>query len=536
MAISDALGAKLNFTSGRLGEVRNALLPMWQSLAKNEHGRIDRRSLRYAMHRYLMHSNSISVLGLEPLRYGSSASFAAALFTDHAPAFVKRLVEGGDGTPHPGFSLEDAAAMAVMHEDLVTRQNHGALERIYRERAWDLNVPLLRSDVAEVLQQYLVRWMLSGNDRLIRALEKNRKLLPKAFEHWEAMSEYAVGSLRAFEHAGWKQPTVRAVGHGAWSPLAGRFSFEDVQAITGSMTLSFGRFWASECVRVKESLLRLDHAFNGRVLLSDFHGAALQGEWRFKESASYLRSLGALDDSPGKGPSVIVANYLQGASNCIVTEEHYRVCCVNECEAHLSDIERAVESPTATPDQIVAVVGNISDLDDSSLGLSTSLESQLREIARLHKGRVPLHGRLFALWLHYVFPHDCSFPYRAGTVTDMAPEEYSGYIASAHEMESNAETDSRGTNASAFEGAPLEEGEALQWQWNQEEEELVAEHWVAPWESRGASPSGVAAASVAAVLLLGAKLAWHADAGSIRRGGISGPFAADTWWSKPQLV
>ena len=31
-----------------------------------------------------------------------------------------------------------------------------------------------------------------------------------------------------------------------------------------------------------------------------------------------------------------------------------------------------------------------------------------------HGGKVPIHGRLFAQWLHYVFPRDCAFPYKSG--------------------------------------------------------------------------------------------------------------------------
>ena len=31
-------------------------------------------------------------------------------------------------------------------------------------------------------------------------------------------------------------------------------------------------------------------------------------------------------------------------------------------------------------------------------------------IADKHHGEVPLHGRLFSQWLHYVFPQECPYP------------------------------------------------------------------------------------------------------------------------------
>ena len=45
----------------------------------------------------------------------------------------------------------------------------------------------------------------------------------------------------------------------------------------------------------------------------------------------YLQDLGALDDSRAQ-PSVIVSNYVLGASNCIGTSRFYAQCCVDPCD------------------------------------------------------------------------------------------------------------------------------------------------------------------------------------------------------------
>jgi hypothetical protein len=71
-AINAAMGTGRMFDARRLARIRGKLWSMWQSLAKNEHDRVDRRSLRYAVHRYLLDTYSISIIGLEPLHANSS--------------------------------------------------------------------------------------------------------------------------------------------------------------------------------------------------------------------------------------------------------------------------------------------------------------------------------------------------------------------------------------------------------------------------------------------------------------------------------
>merc|ERR1719411_1762928 len=100
---------------------------------------------------------------------------------------------------------------------------------------------------------------------------------------------------------------------------------------------------------MKASLVAMDKRSTGRVPLSRFYGTGLETDWRFGESESYLRELGALDEtSSWQGKQVIIPNYLQAASNCIVSTQHYMVCCVNECEGLLRDIEARVRGPAAT--------------------------------------------------------------------------------------------------------------------------------------------------------------------------------------------
>jgi hypothetical protein len=521
-AIQEALGNSHDLnTSRRFQVVREAIQPLWMSLAKNQEGRVDRRSLRYAVHRYMMKSRRISVLGLEPLQQGEGST-ESVLLTDHAPSYVRQILKESDDGSHAGFSLDDAVAMVAMLEELVVHQGHETLKRLYEARSWPIDSTNDRDQLFEMMESYLIRWMMANDLETIKILESNATLLEESFDDWSSLRHYVRGAVHAFEYEGWRAPASCLAKPGTWDPFGMRFSFEDAQEITGRMSLSFGSFWQNECVRVKASLQLLDHGSTGRVTLSDFHGAALAGEWRFSESKDYLNKLGALDDSsPTLGPRVIISNYLQGASNCIITDKHFRVCCANDCEAHLAHIEGAVQAPVATPAQLLDVIGNMTTgLDDEDASVSPALRAQLNEVAKLHHGNVPLHGRLFAQFLHYVFPQDCPFPHKAGTISSMSPLEYGDdYMASENEIESNAALDqpnvgtgitnaSRATNLDDA-AAAQERDVAWMTQWSQDEELLTEHiHLHAPWERQGIPQTllgalALGATAAAAIVLKG---------------------------------
>merc|ERR1719409_1156545 len=42
---------------------------------------------------------------------------------------------------------------------------------------------------------------------------------------------------------------------------------------------------------------------------------------------------------------------------------------------------------------------------------SKGMTDKMYAIAARNGGEVPLHGRMFAQWLHYAFPHECPYPH-----------------------------------------------------------------------------------------------------------------------------
>merc|ERR1719278_228960 len=91
----------------------------------------------------------------------------------------------------------------------------------------------------------------------------------------------------------------------------------------------------------------------------------------------------------------------------------------------MSQLERDVAAPSASAARIAELVGGLhSDTIDAPRNLSASLLSRLGEIADHHDGQVPLHGRLFAQWMHHAYPLECPYPHAAGTTSPLAPDEW----------------------------------------------------------------------------------------------------------------
>merc|ERR1719478_448487 len=112
---------------------------------------------------------------------------------------------------------------------------------------------------------------------------------------------------------------------------------------------------------MKDNLAALDPHHTGRVPLSQLYNKAIDEDWRFGESEAYLRELGALDESSRQlGTQVIIPNYIQSTSNCIVSTPYYAVCCQNDCELILREFEDHLQTPTASVKDILDIASNMS--------------------------------------------------------------------------------------------------------------------------------------------------------------------------------
>eukprot|EP00438_Fugacium_kawagutii_P031411 Skav205761 [mRNA] locus=scaffold1714:273856:274944:- [translate_table: standard] len=205
----------------------------------------------------------------------------------------------------------------------------------------------------------------------------------------------------------------------------GNLSFQAATSVVEEIGERYGRWQDAECKDLKRSLTKIEHAGTGRVLVKDFYGFALKGHWQFSESIPYLRELGALDESDPSNVAVLIPNYVNSQSNCVASSSVYSVCCINECEGLLSHLEREVAAPEVEPERLLEIV---SEMPSASVPaprtLPEGLKDKLHEVAKTNNGKVPLHGRLFAQWLHHAYPRECPFPHKSGKTSPMTADEW----------------------------------------------------------------------------------------------------------------
>eukprot|EP00933_Yihiella_yeosuensis_P060945 TRINITY_DN63751_c0_g1_i1.p1 TRINITY_DN63751_c0_g1~~TRINITY_DN63751_c0_g1_i1.p1 ORF type:complete len:595 (+),score=137.77 TRINITY_DN63751_c0_g1_i1:112-1896(+) len=480
-AVGEALGCGGQVSEAELQLVEKSLRPIYQTMPKNSYGRLERRSLRHLAHRYFSQRSSLTVRGFEPSRPVTEEKWGAAeVLSQRVPGFVEAVLESRHAQEH-GFDIRDAAILVSTLEQLIFDAESALLEKVYKDHFQDLRLDdvhgrrLGQSNLKQVLEDYMVHWLMGDDQEGISILLGNRTMLDTLFPHWKELVAFAHGQIKALDYERVTSPMAAATthGHAGGNAMSSQYSFDDAHAIVGGITKSFASFWESECTTMKEQLVAMDTHRTGRIPLSKFYGTGLDADWRFGESEQYLRELGALDETGSGGKQVVIPNYIQAASNCIVTTSHYMVCCQNDCNSIMSDIEAAVAAATADPAHLLEIVGNMTSMtsfeDESTPSLDSTMKTQLHSIAEAHGGRVPIHGRLFMQWLHYAFPRECPFPHLSGTVASVAPLEFAGgsYIASKEEMQAHKADNSSDIilNASMTK-------EDLQWmsQWNEEEE------------------------------------------------------------------
>merc|ERR1719197_381685 len=200
------------------------------------------------------------------------------------------------------------------------------------------------AEADELLDTYMTSYILGedlSNMTLYEALDLKREM-PDIYMNWNDTQEF-VHSMRK---------NITESDGSAEQKASGNLDFSLVARVAERVGEQFGSFQDHECRQIKSSLLKIEIPGTGRVRLSDFYRPAVDGNWQFQESVSYLRQLGALDESDPAMPRVVIANYMTSPTNCIASSSFYSVCCMDECEGLLGHIERVVAAPEATSTHI----------------------------------------------------------------------------------------------------------------------------------------------------------------------------------------
>lgn len=387
----------------KLATVEQALSPIFASLPKNARGAVRPPAARYALHRLFIQRHAWQFRGLDSKGEAWHSESPAAALGGRVPEDVKQLFEGR--LQEHGFDLHELAVLAATLEAIV----HGEADTRLEATLKALGLPphgsnLNKTQVSDAINTYMASFVMGVelsklSDETI--LEK-RETVAGFYPTWPDTQDF----LRHVQDA--ILPNTTAL------------SFADISDVVAEVGERYGRWQNSECADLKQTLLaREEHPGTGRIRLSDFYSLALhEDKFQFSESTSYLRQLGALDESEAGTLRVIIPNYVYGASNCLASSGYYYVCCIDDCEGHLSQLEAGIGSHEAEPAEILRILSRA-----SNASLALALERRLGEIAEHHDGKVPLHGRLFAQWLHHVFPRDCPYPHMSGTTNPRTADQ-----------------------------------------------------------------------------------------------------------------
>jgi len=400
-------------SSERTRSLEVELRPLFESLPKNEAGKLEAAAVRYALHRFWTKKHGWSVKGLSHEGQSWNASSpTAGVMKAQVPDYLHKLM--ADRVHGDGLDLGDLAVFAATLDDLILGEIRSGIVHIYE----NLNLSMSgyqasATEGAAVLGRFLVAY-ISGYHEEDGNYESMRQELEDSFLSWPNVQMFAEDQQRAFETQRQRR-----------RPFSSGVSFEDHVEIAQDFTKNLMTWQHTECNAWKNRLVEMENQGSGRVRLGDFYSGKDRDDWHFLESPDYLRAVGALDESISGKPSVIIPNYLIGMSNCLDPSEYFSVCCQDECEDLMAEIEGKIGHPSALPGDIVEIVSAMaSDTVDAPRNLSSPQLTRLQEIAEHHSGRVPLHGRLFAQWMHHAYPRECPFPHVAGTTKPVSQDEW----------------------------------------------------------------------------------------------------------------
>eukprot|EP00746_Dinoflagellata_sp_MGD_P005525 gnl/MRDRNA2_/MRDRNA2_110699_c0_seq1.p1 gnl/MRDRNA2_/MRDRNA2_110699_c0~~gnl/MRDRNA2_/MRDRNA2_110699_c0_seq1.p1 ORF type:complete len:571 (+),score=82.12 gnl/MRDRNA2_/MRDRNA2_110699_c0_seq1:94-1806(+) len=429
------------------------VLPIFKVLPE-QNSNLRPQAVRYLAHRYLLETHGMQVNGLQPCAHCLNASApvweSVEILRKSIPSHMKPALASWSTR---AIGLRDVAAIVLALEYLVFEQ--GFLSKWSIQRAYKLNGLDSRQQVpahkfTEVVYSHFAMILLDGSSWIYTSKrgqkmwhrmrkeanvglaqhQQDRKVVTRMFpDTWENLKTLTRKAVAAL-----KKEKESQIG----------FSFEDVLLVITKVAQAFGAAQNKECANIKSALYEKDKSGSGSLTARSFYHS-LGGDWHFTETPEYLRSMGVIDDSqPHLGPQVMVANYIAAPNNCVITASQYSVCCIPECEGILKYFESQIQGPVASPAQILAAATTVpvpTIHSGVSLDPGSPVSEALEQVAGIHGGVVPLHGRLFSQWLHYVFPSECKYPHPSGVFGALSPAEWFNQTGLSPDIDSKTPLD-----------------------------------------------------------------------------------------------
>lgn len=429
----EQLGARSRATE--LQDLEDDLRVTFQALPKNPRGALEAPSARYALHRLFNKRHGWQIKGLETAGGTWDAESPVVAMGDRVPPQMRELLEERLGSY--GLTLHELAVLAATMEGMFEQDVEQRLRIVYDDKNlaaeekvyWDQAMSVMWSYVAAFITGTPVESLSPGDVR--RATHQFAMRFPR---HVEARSLLI-------------DITQEIVGE----VTTAQYDFALLRQILSKFGQRLGALEDTECKVMKKKMTSLeDEHGSGTVRLGDFYGD--QAEYHFTEAPSFLRRSGVLDESVPDDPKVLIPNYLANPSNCVTPAGYYSICCFDECESLMDQVEKSLAAPMGSSEQIAMVVSGLGSASQpANRTLSARQLGLLDDVAAHHGGMVPIHGRLFAQWMHEAYPRECSYPSigeRPRQMEDVAHvqvEEKEKYVLIAKEQKEKGQTTTTST-------------------------------------------------------------------------------------------
>lgn len=399
----------------RITQNKEGMRMMFESLTKNEYGKLGHSSVRYMLHRYFVHKHGWFIDGLFTEGDALNSSSPVLMLQDRVPMYVQGLFERRLGGR--GFGLHELAVLVAVAELSVHQEAQRQLNNTFKVLGVPLNASFGNRSAKLMVERYMTGFILKANLSEVTG--------PRLHTLWGNIAQYYPTwpeAQKFFNGIRMKRSKGKKLLH-----------FHDISLIVWDIVDSFGIFQGKQCQGLKQQMTALEKGDGvGCVSLTAFYDKGLKADsnWMMIESPDYLKHIGALDESDPKNPRVLTANYINGPNSCLQPSGYYMICCHNECDDILGQLESRLAAPSATAQQILLALPASSSsrsLRASSKPLiAPRLVHRLEEVAAHHDGRVPIHGRLFSQWLHHVYPHECPYPHLSGTKSPEWMDDFEG--------------------------------------------------------------------------------------------------------------
>merc|ERR1719460_2444463 len=199
-AMGSVLGCGGEADKAHTDSIKSVVMPIWRTLPKTK-DRIDRRYLRYLVHRYFMKTSSLMVRGFEPTRPTNDSHWGSAdILSQMVPAYVESVLESHHSTQN-GFTQQDAVDMVLTLDQLIFDSASSILEGVYKDQRKPLKRSLSYQGLKQVLEAYLIKWMVDAEPHEHAMLLANRSLMEEIVPHYGELMQFVDGRIKSFEFA-----------------------------------------------------------------------------------------------------------------------------------------------------------------------------------------------------------------------------------------------------------------------------------------------------------------------------------------------